>query len=312
MRINLPSALLAACLLAACSQVMQPRAGQVIQGQGLVASRNLPAEAVLFAVGDIADSSLDAAVTAKLLDGQPGTVAVLGDNAYPDGSPANYANYYEPTWGRHKARTKPAVGNHEYHTAKAAGYFGYFGALAGEPDKGYYAYDLSATWRAIVLNSNWDAGIGVGQGSPQYNWLYAELEANRGRHVVAYWHHPRFSSGPHGDNEQMNPIWALLYAHGADLVLSGHDHHYERMHPLNAAGVRDDARGIRSFVVGTGGRKRYPLNPFGRKITAVRDNHTYGVLKLTLRPNAYRWEFIPEPGKKFRDEGESATHALED
>lgn len=254
---------------------------------------------VLVGAGDIAHCSSDGdETTAKLLDNIPGTVFTTGDNAYPDGSAEEFANCYDPSWGRHKARTYPTPGNHDYHTTDAAGYFEYFGSRAGEPGKGYYSYDLGA-WHIIVLNSN----IAVETGSPQEQWLRADLAAHPAACTLAYWHHPRFSSGTvHGSDESMQPLWQALYDSGADVILAGHEHNYERFAPQDPQGVADSTRGIREFVIGSGGRSHYTFgNPIAN--SEVRNGDTNGVLKLTLHATSYSWEFVPEPGKTFTDSG---------
>ena len=257
---------------------------------------------VLVGAGDIAHCSSNGdEVTASLLDSIDGTVFTTGDNVYPDGTSEEFANCYDPSWGRHKSRTRPSPGNHDYHTADAAGYFGYFGAMAGEPGKGYYSYDLGA-WHIIALNSN----IPVEAGSAQEQWLRADLTAHPVACTLAYWHHPRFSSGTvHGSNPSLQPLWQALYDYGADVVLVGHEHNYERFAPQDPSGMADAARGIRQFVIGTGGRSHYS---FGTPIanSEVRNDDTYGVLKLTLHPTGYTWEFIPEAGQTFRDSGDAS------
>jgi acid phosphatase type 7 len=256
-------------------------------------------DAILVGAGDIANCSSEGAeATATLLDSISGTVFTTGDNAYPDGSAEEFANCYDPTWGRHKARTYPSLGNHEYHTSDAADYFDYFGSMAGELGKGYYSYDLGA-WHIIALNSN----IPIRGGSPQEQWLRADLAAHPVACTLAYWHHPRFSSGvEHGSSRSMRPLWQALYDYGADVILAGHEHNYERFSPQDPRGVADPARGIRQFVVGTGGRSHYPFgNPIAN--SEVRNDNTYGVLKLTLHATSYSWEFIPEAGKTFTDSG---------
>lgn len=259
---------------------------------------------VLVGAGDIAYEGPGAEQTAKLLDRIPGGVFALGDNAYQEGSPEQFAKFYHPTWGRHKARTRPAIGNHEYRTPKAAGFWGYFGDLAGKAGEGWYAYDAGDKWRAVVLNSN-DDQVAVGPGSPQFVWAQAEVAAARaaGKNVLAYWHHPRWSSGAHGDHKHMQPIWEMLVAERADLVLWGHDHHYERFKPANAQGDADARDGMTSFVVGTGGKNHYTLFKLPKRITAVRNASTFGVLKLNLRPTDFEWEFVPVAGEKFTDRG---------
>jgi hypothetical protein len=254
---------------------------------------------VLVGAGDIATcSGTGDEATANLLDGIAGTVFTTGDNVYPDGTSAEFANCYDPTWGRHKARTRPSAGNHDYHTQGAAGYYSYFGAAAGDPSKGYYSYNLG-DWHIIVLNSE----ISAGANSAQVQWLRADLAAHPVACTAAYWHKPRFSSGEHhGSSTSMRPLWQALYDFGADVVLAGHEHNYERFAPQDPEGVADPARGIREFVVGMGGRSHYA---FGTPIanSEVRNADTYGVLKLTLHPTSYTWEFIPEAGKTFTDSG---------
>ncbi len=205
---------------------------------------------VLVAAGDIAScSSSGDEATAALLDQLPGTVATLGDNAYPDGAASDFADCYDPTWGRHKARTRPSPGNHDYHTPGASGYYAYFGESAGPSGQGYYSYDVG-DWHIVSLNSNED----MTAGSAQEQWLRADLAASAKLCTLAYWHHPRFSSGTLlGGYSATEPLWQALYDHDADVVLAGHEHNYERFAPQTPAGVADPARGIRAFVVGTGG-----------------------------------------------------------
>jgi acid phosphatase type 7 len=262
--------------------------------------------AVLLAAGDIAVcTGAPTEATAALLDANAGAVAALGDNAYEDGSATDYANCYDPTWGRAKSRTRPTPGNHDYHTAGAAGYFGYFGAAAGDPAKGYYSYELGA-WHVVVLNSNCTF-VSCAAGSAQELWLRADLARSTARCTLAYWHHARFSSGDHGSNAEMQPFWSDLYRSGADLVLTAHDHDYERFAPQNAAGVVDPAHGVREFVVGTGGA---PLGSLGTPApnSEVRDASTYGILRLSLRPNGYGWQFLPVAGQTFTDSGSNSCH----
>jgi hypothetical protein len=272
----------------------------------LTASPTPGSDPVLVGAGDIAGCSSDGdEATARLLDNIPGTVFTTGDNAYPDGSAAQFADCYDPSWGRHKARTRPTPGNHDYHTPDGAGYFEYFGSSAGEPGKGYYSYDLG-TWHIIVLNSN----ISVETGSPQELWLRADLEAHPAACTLAYWHHPRFSSGVvHGSDTSMQPLWQALFDYGADVILAGHEHNYERFGPQDPRGVADTTRGIRQFVIGSGGRAHYE---FGNPIpnSEVRNNDTHGVLKLTLHATSYSWEFIPEAGKTFIDSGNAPCVTL--
>jgi Bacterial Ig-like domain/Calcineurin-like phosphoesterase len=269
----------------------------------------LEADPVFVGAGDIAScaSSGDEA-TANLLDGIPGTVYTLGDNAYESGTDAEFASCYNSSWGRHKARTKPSVGNHEYLTAGASGYYKYFGAAAGESSKGYYSYDLGA-WHIIALNSMCEKVGGCGATSTMVSWLKGDLATHPSSCTLAYWHHPVFSSGStHGNDPKMIPSWDALYAAGADVVLSGHDHDYERFAPQTSSGVGDPARGIREFVVGTGGRSHYGFGTI-RANSEVRNSDTNGVLKLTLHASSYEWQFVPEAGKIFSDSGSGSCHS---
>ena len=289
--------------------------GGVLSSVGGVGSRPdiVPAAApsgdpVLIAAGDIAtcDGDDDAA-TAELVTGIDGTVSTLGDNAYERGSTDDYTDCYDPTWGAFKERTRPAPGNHDYETAGASGYFDYFGAAAGAPAEGWYSYDLGS-WHLIVLNSNCDEIGGCDAGSDQMRWLRADLATHPTACTLAYWHHPRFSSGTvHGSDEALEPIWWALYDAGADVVLAGHEHNYERFAPQDPTGAPDAARGIREFVVGTGGRHLYDLG--GPLPTSeVRNDDTFGVLVLTLHPSGYDWAFVPVAGATFTDEGSASCH----
>ena len=268
-----------------------------------------PAEdPVLVGAGDIAscDSGGDEQ-TAALLDTIPGTVFTLGDNVYPNGTAKQFLQCYDPSWGRHKARTRPVPGNHDYRTEGAAGYFGYFGGAAGDPRAGYYAYDLGK-WRILALNSNCGQIGGCGPGSAQEKWLREDLATHPAPCTLAMWHHPRFSSGSHGDEKDMRHLWKVLYDAGADVVLAGHDHTYERFARQDAQGDYDPKRGIREFVVGTGGRSLYGFHRKLDRESVVRENSTYGVLKMTLRPTSYEWEFVPVAGSEFRDSGADKCH----
>ena len=258
---------------------------------------------VLVGAGDIADCTRNQdSLTANLMDTIPGTVFADGDNAYPDGSSTVYKNCYNPTWGRFKARTKPVPGNHDYLTAGAAGYFNYFGSLAGQSGKGYYSYDLG-TWHVVALNSN----IAMNVGSPQEVWLKADLAKSTKQCTVAYWHHPLFSSGNEGAHPEVAPLWQDLYNAGAELVIVGHDHDYERFAPQATNGVADTAFGIREIVAGTGGGGLFSAHPPVPNSEVLNDN-TIGVLKLTLHTSGYTWKFLPIPGKTFTDEGSGSCH----
>ncbi len=293
--------------LPACGPQSNPAKIRVSEN---VATSGAPGERapVLVGAGDIGSCGdlAGAEGTADLLDGIPGTIFTAGDNAYPDGKPEQFANCYGPTWGQYKARTRPAPGNHEYHAQGASPYFNYFGAAAGEPDKGYYSYDLG-TWHTVAINSNCGEIGGCNSGSPEELWLRNDLASHPAPCTLAYWHQPLFSSGQHGNDYEMKPIWRALYEAGADVIVSGHDHDYERFAPQDPNGVRDPARGIREFVVGTGGKS---LRSFRIPVanSEARSNDVFGVLKLTLRPKSYDWEFVPVAGKTFRDSGSGVCH----
>jgi hypothetical protein len=264
------------------------------------ASANDP---VLVGAGDIGScSSKGDEATALLLASIPGTIFTAGDNAYPNGSATDFTRCFQPSWGRFRDRIRPAPGNHDYNTSNATGYFGYFGSAAGDSSKGYYSYDL-ATWHIVVINSN----IARDAHSPQYAWLMQDLAAHRGAHILAYWHHPRYSSGEHGDNASMDPIWDLLCDARTEVVIVGHDHDYERFAPINKDGQRDNVNGIREFVVGTGGASHYDSHRVEAN-SEVQNFDTFGVLKLTLHAESYDWEFVPVAGQTFTDSGSSPTH----
>jgi acid phosphatase type 7 len=298
MRMRIPSAIAAAIIL------------PVLACAGAVAVRTTPAAApVLVGAGDIASclSSGDEE-TAALLDSIAGTVIALGDIVYPTGTAAEFRNCYAPSWGRHKARTRPSAGNHEYVPRYTTGYFAYFGKAAGDPSKGYYSYDLGA-WHIIVLNSNSDCTtISCAAGSTQEQWLRADLAASRKRCTLAYWHHPRFNSGTvHGNDTAVSPFWNALYEANADVVVNGHEHVYERFAPQTPDAVADTARGIRQFTVGTGGRSHYSFLTI-QPNSEVREENTFGVLKLTLREKSYDWQFVPVAGASFTDSGTGTCH----
>jgi hypothetical protein len=268
-----------------------------------------PGSEVLVGAGDIAVcGSTNDDATANLLAGISGTVFTLGDNAYPSGSSTDYANCYNPSWGRVKSRTMPTPGNHEYQTTAAAGYFAYFGNAAGDPSKGYYSYNLG-DWHVIVLNSNSACGaISCAAGSAQEQWLRADLAANTKACTLAYWHHPRFNSGlEHGNLTAVGPFWNALYEYGAEIVLNGHEHLYERFAPQTPNAAADPARGIRQFTVGTGGAALYAFSSTIQPNSERRNNTSYGVLKLTLKTGGYDWEFIPATGS-FTDSGSGTCH----
>lgn len=240
----------------------------------------------------------DKATSDKILaDSGVQYVLTSGDNQYENGTLSEYTTYYAPTWGRFKSRTHPSTGNHDH----GSGYYDYWGSRAGARGKGYYVLRLGA-WRVYALNSS----IRVGTGSAQYKWLASDLAAHPARCVLAYWHHPRWSSSQHGSQGFMDPMWDLLYSKRADLVVAGHDHVYERFAPLNGSGYKDAAKGIRSFVVGTGGRSHYGFPTIARG-SERRNNTSYGYLKLALGDGSYSWRFVPAVGS-FTDSGTGTCH----
>jgi acid phosphatase type 7 len=261
---------------------------------------------VLVGAGDIADCGLDGdRATAALLDDIDGTVFTAGDNAYPDGTADQFRDCYGPTWGRHLARTRPAAGNHDWVTKDLAGYLGYFGAAAAPNRVSWYAYDLE-TWHVIVLDSDCSAVGGCGPDSAQGRWLAADLAASKARCTLAIWHHPRFSSGEHGNDATVAPFWRALYDAGADLVINGHDHDYERFAPQDTDGREDRARGIREFVVGTGGAE---LRAFPKAVanSELRVSAYHGVIRLVLHRSSYEWRFSTTSGD-FSDSGNGPCH----
>jgi hypothetical protein len=260
-----------------------------------------PDAAVLVGAGDIGDCGTEAdEATARLVESIEGTVFAAGDTAYDRGTLDEFARCYAPTWGRVLSRTLPAVGNHEYETAGAAGYFAYYGPLAGTPGEGWYARDVG-TWRVYVLNSNCGF-VPCGAGSPQLAWLESELRDRPARCSLAIWHHPFVSSADRESDARIGPLWAATVEGGVDIVVTGHDHFYERFAPL---GVDGDpaADGTRLFIVGTGGRL---LDPFGavEPGSEARDASTYGVIAYDLGDGFYRWRFLPAAGGTFTDSGE--------
>ena len=283
-------------------------AGNVGRSEPSTFTVDAAAQPSVIAAGDIAacDTFGDEA-TALLLDRLPGTVVTVGDHVYEDATTSDFTNCYDPTWGRHKARTRPTIGDHEYRTPDAAPYFNYFGAVAGDPAKGYHSYDVGA-WHVVALNEVCAEIGGCGAGSPQEQWLRADLAAHPTACTLAILHKPRFSSGAiHGSSTTYQAFWQALYDHGADLVLSGDDHVYERFAPQTPTGVADPVAGIRQITVGTGGRSLYSFATI-QPNSEVRNNNAFGVIQVTLRPTSYDWRFVPEAGKTFSDSGTTACH----
>ena len=259
-------------------------------------------DTVVLVAGDVAQCNVRGAqLTADVVQAMPDAIVLApGDLAYENGSANDFARCYDSSWGKFKDRTWPAPGNHEYGTPGATGYFNYFGSRVGAPDKGYYSIDIGQ-WHVVALNSNIDADVD----STQVAWLRKDLAAKAGPCVLAFWHHPRYSSGIHGSHRRMQAVWETLHEHGASIVIAAHDHHYERFAPLNAQGKKATTRGIRSFVVGTGGARLYNIGLRGENSLAWHGT-TWGVLKLTLHADSYDWEFLSAQPTNFQDKGSSS------
>jgi 3',5'-cyclic AMP phosphodiesterase CpdA len=243
----------------------------------------------------------------------PDLVLPLGDNQYDSGTATEYSQRYNLSWGRLRALSRPVPGNHEYQDEEARGYFDYFNGfrtytgVAGDRDKGYYSFDF-ADWHFVALNSNCiHIRGGCGEGGFQERWLRQDLEKNQRHCTLAYMHHPRFSSGMNGDTRELAALWNVLYQGGVDVVLAGHDHHYERFAPMGPDGSPEPDRGIRQFVVGTGGRS---ITPFRTILPAseVQDTTSFGVLVLRLGQDRYEWEFRATPGLPLADRGAGTCH----
>jgi Ca2+-binding RTX toxin-like protein len=290
----------------------------------IAAAHARAADPVIAAAGDIACSPTGAVTSTKCHQGATSNLLVnsglsavlpLGDLQYASGSYSSFTKSYAVSWGRVKPITFPAAGNHEYLTSGGKGYFDYFNGVgafsgrAGDRDKGFYSFDIG-TWHLIALNSSDHCTIvACGKGSPQENWLRADLAAHPTSCTLAYWHHPRFNSGHDGNASFMQPIFQDLYDANADVVLGGHAHDYERFAPQNPQGKVDTARGIRQFVVGTGGAFFTGIGS-GIANSEVRNGTTYGVLMLALHPTSYDWRFVPEAGAKFSDSGTGSCHGV--
>jgi acid phosphatase type 7 len=265
------------------------------------------------AAGDIAcvttsgeaDECQQKATSDLLLEAKLDAVLPLGDNQYETGRLQGYLRSYDPSWGRLKSISHPVMGNHDYSLFNASDYYKYFGAAAGPPGKGYYSFDLGA-WHLIALNGECNLVGGCEKGSPQERWLAADLATHKNRCVLAYWHEPRFSSGHEGGEARSDAFWRDLYAAGADVILNGHDHDYERFAPQDPDGTPDPKRGIPEFVVGTGGKNHERFGARTSRNTVVRNDQTFGVLLMTLHKDSYDWSFVPVPGSTFTDSGHSA------
>jgi acid phosphatase type 7 len=258
------------------------------------------------AAGDIADcGGTDDEATADLLDDIPGTVLTLGDNAYTYGSATEFG-CFDRSWGRHKARMRPIPGDHDYGQPDATGYFDYFGTAAGPRPAGYYSYNLGS-WHIVALNSGCYVQLRTCNAA-QDAWLKNDLDQNSSSCTLAQLHEPRFSSGEiHGNVGSVQPLWQILYDHGADVVLSASEHMYERFGPQTPTGTANTAQGIRQFTVGTGGESHYQVGDI-KPNSEVRESNTFGVLKMTLRPGAYDWQFVPVAGRTFTDSGTGSCH----
>ncbi len=261
----------------------------------------------LVGAGDIAGCDFKAdRKTARLVGKIGGTVFTLGDSVYPDATRAQFRKCYDPTWGKYKERTRPTAGNHEYDTSGAKPYFNYFRWRAGRP-RGYYSYDRGA-WHIVALNSNCEEVGGCDWKSAQGRWLRRDLARHRTRCTLAYFHHPLYASGSDYDSSQVKPFWHLLYNHHADVIISGHAHRYERFARITPSGARSPARGIRQFIVGTGGApgasQKGPDEPRvqAKKVGAP------GVLKLELGSDFYNWKFVPVVGRNYTDSDRARCH----
>jgi len=266
-----------------------PSAPQVFAGAGDIAMCNI----------------LDGAIaTGRLLEGMGGTVFTLGDNAYDHGTAKEFRECYDPAWGRVKGQTRPTLGNHEYEAgADPNNYFDYFGtSAAGARGQGYYSFELGPNWHAIALNSN----IAHGRASPQGQFLINDLAASRTKCTIAYWHHPLFTSGQNGPTLSVRDLWRILYDANVDIVLNGHDHLYERFRPQDPDGRPDPQRGIQQFIVGTGGAFLYDFITMAPN--SERRLRMFGVLKLTLDTDTYRWEFVQASSGAALDSGTGTCH----
>ena len=252
------------------------------------------------AVGDIADCSDDecpAASTAELASSyRPEVVLALGDLQYPSGALTDFQAEYDQTWGALRDVTMPVPGNHEYYTEGAAGYYAYFGATARPGSNGYYSYDVGG-WHLVALNTNNECGyVACDDGSDQQQWFADDLAASDARCTLAYWHHPRWSTGEHLDTEASNALWRTAAAGDVDLVLNGHDHDFERFAPQDGLG-QADPDGVTEMVVGTGGGERRSFKVPASPLTKFRVAQQFGVLRLLLAPGSYRSEFVAVGGE---------------
>jgi hypothetical protein len=303
-RLLSPTACVLFTLSLACTDSSRAAERVPANRAALLSAAHPASDPTLTGAGDIAscESSGDER-TARLLDDIPGPIFTAGDNAYRSHDVEKpFAECYEPSWGRHRGRTHPVPGNHEYEDNNIDAYFDYFGKAAGERGKGYYSYELGQ-WHIIALNSMLDASPGSAQGK----WLANDLAKHQTRCTLAYFHHPRFSSGPHGRRLSAVRFWVALSRAGVDVVVNGHDHIYERFGPMTEDGKRDNEKGMREFIVGTGGDSHYDIEDVAAH-SEVHDDDTYGVLILTLHANSYNWRFIPVEDRTFSDSGTGSCH----
>jgi len=262
----------------------------------------------LVGAGDIAgcDFKHDSK-TARLLGKIPATVFTLGDSVYPDGTRKQFRDCYDPTWGKYKKRTRPSVGNRDYETSGAEPYFDYFGWRAGKPSRGYYSYDLGA-WHIVALNSNCKEVGGCEWRSAQGHWLRRDLDRHRARCTLAYFHHPLYASGSGYDSPEVKPFWHILYNHHAEVILNGHAHRYERFARIKPSGARSLAKGIRQFIVGTGGAPGEFQHGSDEPRVQAKKIGAPGVLKLKLGSGFYHWKFVPVAGRNYTDSGRARCH----
>jgi acid phosphatase type 7 len=270
-------------------------------------------EGILVGAGDIAtcpgnaDEETAALIDQVVAEWPDAIVFTTGDNVYPGGSIEEYRECFEPSWGRHRSRTRPAVGNHDFGETKAAGYHEYWGERGGEFDRYYYSYDVGE-WHVVVLSAECHrVGCDLdSEDGEQAEWLVADLEASDARCTIAIWHDPRWSSGRYGNNRDYATFWEILHDHGAEMVINGHEHLYERFEPMDPDGAVDRDRGIMQFTVGTGGGELRGFESIHPN-SAARASE-YGVLQLSLGQGRYEWAFLPVDEQGSRDSGSGACH----
>ncbi len=273
-----------------------------------VAGGGKPQTVTLVGAGDIAGCEFKPdRKTARLVGNIAGTVFTLGDNVYPEGTRAQFRNCYDPTWGKYKKRTRPAAGDQDYETPGAKPYFDYFGWRAGKPTRGYYSYDRGA-WHIVALNSNCEEVGGCDWHSAQGRWLRRDLDRHRGRCTLAYFQHPLYASGKGYDSPKVKPFWSTLYNYHADVILNGHAHRYERFARITPSGERSSARGIREFIVGTGGAPGGTQHGPDEPRVQAKKVDAPGVLKLRLGSGFYHWKYVPVEGRHYTDTGRARCH----